>query len=680
MGIADFWHSISLKRLPMLMEDYLNLKELFSPEVLWEIRPTRLVGKVHRKRDDGRTGYIKPQMEIVYPDGQIMDRIFSAELDEYSEGDFVIFSMRDSKETEKIKWQQKNLQQAYNVEFATDEDIESLTYEFNPAKIASLGRRLKELNEDLDEQRLTLQHEVKRKVAEQLKTRIEEMDNLEKTLKELQTQLQFRELELDEREQKIEQTVAEKVAEQKLALDIREAEINSRSRKLNERASTLKVQKESLEGERQQLARAHTKFQEEGGEKFTEFFSMLENEDTQKVAVATDAIPPRNLPREIKSYLKTRGFAVDEAVSAQFLLSTLSAALTGQFVVLSGPTGVGKTSMVNMFASALGAGYGVVPVRPSWIDPTDLLGFYNPQIGRYQASPFMDRFLEAGQYTEANRLYFLTLDEMNLSRVENYAADFLSRLEKARAGESEANLSLYSNDIERQLKLEIERLKNSDDKDLRSFAFTVNHLSKYPSSVKIPTGLVLFGTINLDETTHHLSPKFLDRAFVIKIPAQELVENITDISGVDPQNKPFFDLSLNTVKNLFENEKKIPAVAQKIWEDVLSWQEEYIQPLGIRLGFRFSQMYVTFMKLAANLGIEPRAAASVFFQAKLFPWISFHQDEKVAGDEGQTKLQVLQNWSEDASLADYPEGFGLQSALQRVVERVANSVVVRYLE
>ena len=64
--------------------------------------------------------------------------------------------------------------------------------------------------------------------------------------------------------------------------------------------------------------------------------------------------------------------------------------------------------------------------------------------------PFMDRLLEAKRWAEADRLYFLTLDEMNLSRIENYAADFLSRLEKARAGEEDALLSLYSNDVERR--------------------------------------------------------------------------------------------------------------------------------------------------------------------------------------------------------------------------------------
>lgn len=120
--------------------------------------------------------------------------------------------------------------------------------------------------------------------------------------------------------------------------------------------------------------------------------------------------------------------------------------------------------------------------------------------------------------------------------------------------------------------------------------------------------------------------------------------------------------------------------AQKIWEDILGWQENYIQPLGIRLGFRFSQMYVSFMKIAEKFNVAPHAAASVFLQSKLLPWISFHRDDKSIGNSDQTKLEVIGSWAEDATISNYPEEYGLQSSLQRIWEHRSNSIVVRYLE
>ncbi len=462
--------------------------------------------------------------------------------------------------------------------------------------------------------------------------------------------------EIAQKEKNIEGLVAERVAAREL--DKTEAQLKSHAVKIKEASEILEKRKLETEGERKQLATDHVKLQELGGEQVVKIFSEEEQVDIKPFA---DNFYTQNLHKGIPPYFEKQGYSINEAVSTQFFLSTLCAAISGQFVVLSGSTGVGKTSMVNMFASALGAGHGIVPVRPSWIDPTDLLGFYNPQLNRYQASPFMDCFLEAGNYTNANRMYFLTLDEMNLSRIENYAADFLSRFEKARAGEKNASLHLYSKDIEQQLK-------------------AGNHRNKYPAHMEIPEGLIIFGTVNLDDTTHHLSPKFLDRSFIINVPAQKLADQISKIGNASAQNQTFFDMSLNSVKELVNGKENFSPETQKIWEDVLGWQEDYIQPLGIRLGFRFSQMYVNFMQIAAKFNVEPRAAASVFFQSKLLPWISFNRDDKAIGDADQTKLDILESWVGDEIVSSYPQEYGLQSALQKILERSSDSIVVRYLE
>jgi hypothetical protein len=277
-------------------------------------------------------------------------------------------------------------------------------------------------------------------------------------------------------------------------------------------------------------------------------------------------------------------------------------------------------------------------------------------------------------------MYFLTLDEMNLSRVENYAADFLSRFEKSRAGEKDALLSLYSRDIEQQLRLFAAKLNEAVDKDVKTLASTINHLSKYPSSIGIPEGLILFGTINLDETTHHLSPKFLDRSFVINIPAQNFVNQMLDMVNVNGKSGNFINLSLSMVKALAGRGENPPVNVQNIWNDIVRWQTNFIQPLGIWLGFRFPKVFDSFMRIAYNLGIAPRAAASLFFKSKLLPWISFHREDRAEGISGRTKLEVLDAWAHDNSLSNYPKEYGLQDSLLRVLERSSSSVIVQYLE
>ena len=214
---------------------------------------------------------------------------------------------------------------------------------------------------------------------------------------------------------------------------------------MRRRRENIKVLSESTDQKIAEFTRLREEFKKDGGKKILKLWESLELEKIEgsQITDLKDHPPTGNVLDQIYVSFSGNQYHVERNILMQFLLSTLTAAATGSFVVLSGPTGVGKTSLVNFFAAALGAGYGVVPVRPSWIDPTDLLGFFNPQEQRYQPTPFLDYLLEAKSFSEANRLYFLTMDEMNLSRIENYGADFLSRLEKARLGESNVKLLLY---------------------------------------------------------------------------------------------------------------------------------------------------------------------------------------------------------------------------------------------
>ena len=85
---------------------------------------------------------------------------------------------------------------------------------------------------------------------------------------------------------------------------------------------------------------------------------------------------------------------------------------------------------------------------------------------------------------DPTRPYFLILDEMNMSHVERYFADFLSAMES-----SDGMIKLHS---------------GSEDWD------------GVPSTINLPKNLFIIGTVNIDETTYMFSPKVLDRANVIE--------------------------------------------------------------------------------------------------------------------------------------------------------------------
>lgn len=170
-------------------------------------------------------------------------------------------------------------------------------------------------------------------------------------------------------------------------------------------------------------------------------------------------------------------------------------------VILSGLSGTGKSAIVDIYARALGINNTTnpdenrmlfIPVRPSWNDDSDLLGYVDLVHMVYRASDsgFVD-FLVRAQRDE-NKIYIVCFDEMNLARVEHYFSQFLSLLERP---SNQRELQLYDKQYSG-------RLYNS---------------AEYPSRIKIGDNVKFIGTVNIDESTYHFSDKVLDRANVIQL-------------------------------------------------------------------------------------------------------------------------------------------------------------------
>lgn len=162
------------------------------------------------------------------------------------------------------------------------------------------------------------------------------------------------------------------------------------------------------------------------------------------------------------------------------------------FAVLTGLSGAGKTLLAMGYAKALWAhapeeptdqkGFHVVAVQPGWHDPSSLLGYVNPiDTDVYMRTGFLEFLLRAS--ADPDRPYVVLLDEMNLSHPEQYLAPLLSAME------------------------------TGDDIELHALGDEVGDV---PGRLPYPANLVIIGTVNMDETTHGLSDKVLDRSTVIE--------------------------------------------------------------------------------------------------------------------------------------------------------------------
>lgn len=212
----------------------------------------------------------------------------------------------------------------------------------------------------------------------------------------------------------------------------------------------------------------------------------------------------------IINHINETGLLYSPSLIKRFAFSLMAK----RFLILSGLAGSGKTQLALAFAKALVEDKEkqmcVVSVGADWTNREPLLGYPNAlKSGEYvkPENGVLDLLIEANKPQNANKPFFLILDEMNMSYVERYFADFLSAMESHEA------IALWKECNNESESCECE----------------------VPERIGLPDNLFIIGTINVDETTYMFSPKVLDRANVIefKISIDEMTRFLDGIGKID---------------------------------------------------------------------------------------------------------------------------------------------------
>ena len=220
-----------------------------------------------------------------------------------------------------------------------------------------------------------------------------------------------------------------------------------------------------------------------------------------------------------KLYCDKRGFNYSDELIRRFVLSLE----TKPFLLLTGISGSGKTKIAELWTSFLaetGEAEGIqIAVGSNWTDNKKLLGFKNILLDEeesYQPTKLVEIIIKANK--NPHKEFIVILDEMNLSRVEMYFADFLSALE------------------------------------------SLDHAISLPNGEQIIwTGnLKIIGTVNVDESTYMFSPKVLDRANVIEMNGVSPRTYINGVMDSDEKiyksikNEEWFEKYIDTLENIYQ--------------------------------------------------------------------------------------------------------------------------------
>jgi hypothetical protein len=197
---------------------------------------------------------------------------------------------------------------------------------------------------------------------------------------------------------------------------------------------------------------------------------------------------------EVDFISRLKYFASEEGLTYQeeeALVNFHAALKTENIAVLGGMSGTGKTQLALLYAKALGLQKDlnllIVPISPSYTEPSDILGYLNHQMGLFMESETgLVSFLEAAS-DRKDDLFMVLFDEMNLGQVEHYFSPFISLLELPK---EQRSLRVFSKDA-------------------------VCHNRKLKDGIPVRDNVLFVGTANFDETTKDFSNRMLDRMNVI---------------------------------------------------------------------------------------------------------------------------------------------------------------------
>lgn len=258
---------------------------------------------------------------------------------------------------------------------------------------------------------------------------------------------------------------------------------------------------------------------------------------------------------------KTLSAAEDNTANYEDLLTAMR---TKPFLLLAGISGTGKSRIVKQMAfescpdipalrsdKTAPGNYELIEVKPNWHDSSELLG-YESEIGgpHYVVTPFVRFLVKAMRYPDVP--FFVCMDEMNLAPVEQYFAEFLSVLEsrKLLSDGTITSEPLIKADIFSKYADQLHR--DLDITDTETYKAVYDRLKN--DGLRLPSNLIVVGTVNMDETTHQFSRKVIDRAMTIEMNIEDaetpFVEFFDGKSVLEYKEKP-------SGKNLF-----LPRVVQ----------------------------------------------------------------------------------------------------------------------
>lgn len=334
------------------------------------------------------------------------------------------------------------------------------------------------------------------------------------------------------------------------------------------------------------------------------------------------------------------------------IVNLFTCIMQGFLTVFAGDPGCGKTSICDIIGKVLGLTnlgdseynrYLNLSVERGWMSKRDLIGYFNP------ISQSIDKNNEA-LYDGLKMLHYekenlekpsfpflVLLDEANLSPMEYYWSDFMNVCDEIK---KESNINLGGGE-----------------------------------NLKIPQSLRFLATINTDNTTYPLSPRLINRSWVITLPKGVMKENWQQID-----EKECIPISWDTLKSIFgcmkvEGSGEKQPVLDTTYAGLYKTVKESFARIGIDLSSRVENNIASYWNVAKSLfeeDEEGRSAELIAFDyaimQRVLPQINGF------GEEYGLKLmdiEMLKEYDDDMGYEERSEEeYEAQAGLLQILENI----------
>jgi len=348
---------------------------------------------------------------------------------------------------------------------------------------------------------------------------------------------------------------------------------------------------------------------------FPELFEIDKNEEFQTKSISlTDITTLKEFCEDLRNRISVNPDNPEKILyySDRDVRSFLAGIAMSRLHLLQGISGTGKTSLATAFARSVGAGLKIIKVQAGWRDHFDLLGHFNSFDKRYRETDFIKALYEAQTTKFENRLYIILLDEMNLSRVEQYFADMLSTLE----------LDEHEQLIE---------IPSTPDRPTPK-------LFKSHDRLLIPNNIWFVGTANHDETTVEFADKTYDRSHVMELPTRPKPFKAKKTSERRPINVGSLKAMFKEAEKQYQNEARI--AFEYLNDELRGDLETYF---GIGWGNRLEKQMKQYIPVVLASGGDVSEGLDHILQTKVLRQVRNRHDTQVEHFE-KLKSTITDSW------------------------------------